>query len=690
LPLAKASTNNLVLNGSFESGTTGWTLFGQGAGVQYAITNMAAHGAAAMRASNRANLTHQVAQNITANLLAEGNGTPVGIGFSIFVGQPVSARCLLQIMDDAGTNNVILSEKMITTTNIWVDVRGGRSITWQGTLTDASLRFEIGQIVEKIYPTTILDNIRIIRDTDLDGLTDDIDLAPDNADANDNQLPDGWDTQYGLTNALATGDADFDGFTNAQEYWAATDPTDSFSRPAIPANSNATAEARAVLKYLALLPSQPSNRVLVGQVVTDTALDYTNQVVALAVQTGKWPAMLGVVYDMVNGPINHSVITPHATNYWNGGGLVHVQWNPDNPWTGGFSGDTNGIDFATLFTPGTAAHSNYVAYLDEVATGLRASGDAGCVVLFRPLNECNGGPNWFQRRARDEYIPLYRWTFDYLAKTQALNHVLWVFDALNNPHTTVPVTYYYPGDDVVDVFGVNVYDDDWTLPFDLDRLSRDYPKVLGIPEGGPFTILNGTFSNTTYIAGISNNFPRLSYFSPYNTFTTGFGAITKKYALVDNLDAAGLLNHPWIVTRDELAWRVQLGPLGAWQWQHFTTNANNTALAGLLADPDADGSVNLAEYAFTTDPNAGDSPELVVDSTGVDFIRNLAAADLHFTVEATSNLTTNWTTIATKIGAAAWSTNPGVTVTDTGNGFVGVTESATFTSRFWRVKITRP
>ena len=41
--------------------------------------------------------------------------------------------------------------------------------------------------------------------------------------------------------------------------------------------------------------------------------------------------MLGVVYDMINGPIQHGVLTPHATNYWHDGGLVHVQWNPDNP-----------------------------------------------------------------------------------------------------------------------------------------------------------------------------------------------------------------------------------------------------------------------------------------------------------------------------------------------------------------------
>jgi hypothetical protein len=85
-------------------------------------------------------------------------------------------------------------------------------------------------------------------------------------------------------------------------------------------------------------------------VVTDTPYDYTNQVITLAAQTGKWPAMLGVVYETIMG-INLPATTHHATNYWNAGGVVHVQWNPSNPWNGHFSGNTNNINFATLFTP---------------------------------------------------------------------------------------------------------------------------------------------------------------------------------------------------------------------------------------------------------------------------------------------------------------------------------------------------
>lgn len=688
-----ASTNNIVNNGSFEHGTANWQLFGQSAGVQYTPTNNAADGTNALHATLRTNLSHCATQDMLTNLLAEGSGVFFGIEFAVNMATQGSTRMILQMTDGAGSRTLILAEKIISAdTGRWVTVRGGRTIDWTGTLTLASLRFEIGQITERVYPPVTLDRIRIVRDTDRDGLTDDVDASPSNADANANTLPDGWETSFNLPGASGSTDYDGDGFSNLEEYWATTNPTNALSKPAQPADTNATPEARALLRYLALLPSMSSNRVLVGQVVTDTAIDYSNQVLTLEQQTGRWPAMLGVVYDMINGPINHAVITPHATNWWNAGGLVHVQWNPDNPWNGGFSGNTNNIDFPALFTPGSPSHTNYIAFMDEVAVGLKQLGDSGMTVLFRPLNECNSFNNWFQSRARDDYIALYRWTFDYLSRSQHLHHVLWVYDALNNPHQTVPVTYFYPGNDVVDVFGVNIYDDDWTLPFDLDRLSRDYPKPLAVPEGGGLTVSNRTtFTNLTYIAGISNNFPRLSYFNVWNSFPVGFNA-TNYYSLVHNIGASNLFDHPWIVTREDLNWRAQLGPFGTWQMQHFFTNANNPFIGGPAADPDADGSPNLVEYATGANPTGMTSSAITPLPSGIGFLCNTTATDIVVAVQWTPDLAAadGWQILAMKSHAAAWQTNAAATVSDLDDGFVAVSHLSTNRACMYRLRASWP
>lgn len=685
-PLAtRATTNNLVQNPSFESGAVPWTLFGQGSGVQYALTNDAVDGVKSMRAGSRTNISHHVMQDVLTNLLVEGSGF-YGIEFSVKMPAPGSARATLQVVDDTGSRTLILAEKIVgAETGRWVTIRGGRDLSWQGTVSLASLRFEIGQITELVYPDTQLDQVRIVRDTDRDGLTDDRDPFVSLADANTNSIPDGWESDFQLPDTPGATDADGDGFSNAQEFWAATNPTNALSKPGDPANTNATREARALLTYLALLPSFPTQRLLVGQVVTDTSNDYASHVVALAAQTGRWPAMLGVVYDMIAGPINHAAITPVATNYWNDGGMVHVQWNPDNPWNGGFSGDTNNIDFPSLFTPGTASHSNYLAILDEVAVGLRQLGDAGMTVLFRPLCECNSTQNWYQRRARNEYIPLFRWTFDYLAISQGLNHVLWVYDALNSPHQLVPVTYYYPGDDVVDVFGVNMYDDDWVPAFDLDRLSRDYPKPLAIPEGGPLTILGGTFTNTDYIVGISNSMPRLSYFAIYNSFTN---QAAKLYGLVSNTGSTDLFDHPWVITRDEISWRYFLGPFGRWQLESFSTNANRPWISSDTVDPDSDGERNIVEYASGSDPLSLSPSSLTPGIDGLSLSRNTAATDVTIRVEASADIAAHaWSEVARKDGSQPWQ---GAPVIDPDDGSVFLAWPGTNTVSAFRLLISRP
>ena len=122
---------------------------------------------------------------------------------------------------------------------------------------------------------------------------------------------------------------------------------------------------------------------------------------------------------------------------------------------------------------------------------------------------------------------------------------------------------------------------------------------------------------------------------------------------------------------------------------HFAANATNATIAGDSADPDADGLVNLIEYALGGDPNLrtpGPTPSL----TGLNFTRNLTANDITLIVEATTNLVTGWSTIASNLNATGWLSLPGVNVIDTGNGAVSVVESNSMPMRFYRLHVSHP
>jgi acetyl esterase/lipase len=119
----------------------------------------------------------------------------------------------------------------------------------------------------------------------------------------------------------------------------------------------------------------------------------------------------------------------------------------------------------------------------------------------------------------------------------------------------------------------------------------------------------------------------------------------------------------------------------SWTSTHFnTTSASGNA--AWTADPDADGSPNLLEYAFGTLPTTASSRPSVLHSISVDSPRrsvltfNRTRSDVTYEVLASSDLST-WKVIAVNPGTVGQS----VTVTDS-------VELTTGVSRFLRVRAT--
>jgi autotransporter-associated beta strand protein len=141
-----------------------------------------------------------------------------------------------------------------------------------------------------------------------------------------------------------------------------------------------------------------------------------------------------------------------------------------------------------------------------------------------------------------------------------------------------------------------------------------------------------------------------------------------------------------------------LTPIETWRQANFGSAAN-TGNGADGADPDKDGIPNVMEYGLGMNPNVSTQTGLptysVPVNTGViSFGRNLAATDVTYIVQASSNLT-SWTNLATRAaGAGSWSAiAPGAVVTDPGSGAVSVQDNVTVTAqpkRFMRVVVSNP
>jgi len=133
----------------------------------------------------------------------------------------------------------------------------------------------------------------------------------------------------------------------------------------------------------------------------------------------------------------------------------------------------------------------------------------------------------------------------------------------------------------------------------------------------------------------------------------------------------------------------------AWRDQFFGLPDGGPG-ANPTDDPDKDGIVNVLEYALLGDPTKPSTGVLPAIGTSgshdtIIFTRNLNATDLTYTIEASNDLI-NWGGIATKVGSANWSTNAGVSVSDSGTGPVTVTDSMVIGNgvrRFLRLRITQ-
>lgn len=127
----------------------------------------------------------------------------------------------------------------------------------------------------------------------------------------------------------------------------------------------------------------------------------------------------------------------------------------------------------------------------------------------------------------------------------------------------------------------------------------------------------------------------------------------------------------------------------AWQNVHFTpAQLADPTMSGPTADPDHDGINNLMEYALMTDPWQPDAattiqPGIVVGYFGFTFTRRKWAADLQYTIDVSTNLTT-WDTSGTQFTQSVISDN-GV------KQLIQVTESSVgkpYPARYFRLRTT--
>ena len=147
-------------------------------------------------------------------------------------------------------------------------------------------------------------------------------------------------------------------------------------------------------------------------------------------------------------------------------------------------GHIGGADaWKDLVTEGTEINKPFKRELTLDADFLSALRDNGVPVIWRPLHEMNGGWFWFSPIQGEEYgvvknaIPdLWKYIYNYFTE-RGLDNLLWEYSP-NNSNGANPandVLYSYPGDEYVDMVGIDWYT---VGNYEIGGSGRSYEKIM--------------------------------------------------------------------------------------------------------------------------------------------------------------------------------------------------------------------
>ncbi len=213
--------------------------------------------------------------------------------------------------------------------------------------------------------------------------------------------------------------------------------------------------------------------------------------------SGAWPGLLGAEYcrgygihelDEVAQAIDWRGQNPALVAHAGAGGvgrvLSHLP-NPCRPRLGGLRDQDAAI--AAILAEGTPERARWQALVDAIADGFDDLAAQDATVIYGPLHEMNCRGFWWGAaglRTPHLFRALWRDLHDHIALRRGCRNVLWLYAPLANDNDPI-VEEMYPGDDVVDLVGLDVYAASLVPYTPQYRTMQGYGKPFMLSEYGP-------------------------------------------------------------------------------------------------------------------------------------------------------------------------------------------------------------
>lgn len=231
---------------------------------------------------------------------------------------------------------------------------------------------------------------------------------------------------------------------------------------------------------------------------------------------GSHPAVIGVDLSGFSGMPPKAIEEAKAElrktviDTYNRGSVTTASWHFINPVSGGgfYWRDSISLPAVRYIIPGGEANQKYKEILKgigEWANSLKGADGNLAPIIFRPFHEFDGGWFWWGKPhcSRDEFISLWKFTVSYLRDSLGVHNFIYAFSPDNRFNTKSEYLERYPGDEWVDVLGMDNYGDMGRDRYDPETASKklkiisDYAlkkgKLAAFTETGLESIPNKTW-----------------------------------------------------------------------------------------------------------------------------------------------------------------------------------------------------
>lgn len=196
-----------------------------------------------------------------------------------------------------------------------------------------------------------------------------------------------------------------------------------------------------------------------------------------------------------------------ASELWQKGGIPAFNWHwkvgSDTAfYVASANSQSTSFDYTKAFKSGSTTEFDetseeyqlMIKDIDHVSELFLQLQKAGVAAIWRPLHEAAGGWFWWGAHGSEYYKSLYKMLYNRMVNVNGVKNLIWVWNIERDPAIGYDVNAlnkaWYPGDEYVDVIGVDIYNNAYDYKSNSDYYKKittemGSDKMLALTENGP-------------------------------------------------------------------------------------------------------------------------------------------------------------------------------------------------------------